>query len=61
MPLLITEMELDTAKLLSLVDAGASGDDDTRPAIVLFKRKGSPMTSEQNVAVAKIMKQVALE
>jgi len=61
--LLITEMELDTAKLLSLVDAGASGDDDTRPSIVLFKRRkeAMQMNDEQRIEVAKILKDVALE
>lgn len=63
MPLLITEMELDTAKLLSLVDAGASGDEENRPSIVLFKRskeKMETLNDEQRIEVAKIMKQVAL-
>lgn len=62
MPLLITKMTLDTAKLLSLVDAGASGDEDTRPEIVLFKRRQKTMdlNEDQRIEVAKIMKQVAL-
>ena len=58
MPLLITEMTLDTAKLLSLVDAGASGDEDTRPEIVLFKRRTKAMDKEQ---ILKLMKSIGVD
>jgi hypothetical protein len=54
MPLLITEMQLDSAEFLSLVDKGASGDEDSRPSIVLFKRKkGGNMSAEKTLEAIK--------
>lgn len=39
MPNVLRNLRLDTAELLSVVDKGASGDSEHRPAIVLIKRK----------------------
>jgi hypothetical protein len=43
MPLYITELELDSIEALSIVDKGASGDEENRPAIMLYKRDKSKM------------------
>jgi hypothetical protein len=43
MPLEITELELDSIEALSLVDKGASGDEENRPSILLYKRDKSKM------------------
>jgi hypothetical protein len=42
MPRKLQNLKLNRAELLSVVDKGASGNDDLRPKIVLFKRAGQP-------------------
>lgn len=39
MPTLLTNLRFDKVELVSVVDKGASGDDENRPRIVLFKRR----------------------
>jgi hypothetical protein len=41
MAFVVRNLRLDKAELLSIVDKGASGDDDHRPRIVLMKRRDS--------------------
>jgi hypothetical protein len=55
MPLLITDMQLDFAEVVSLVDKGASGDEETRPSIVLFKRRTKPMKIEKGMGVSQVV------
>jgi hypothetical protein len=54
MPIRIKKMRLDKMEFLSLVDKGASGDPDNRPAIVLFKRKAK--ATKMIEALTKIFK-----
>jgi hypothetical protein len=65
MPSVLRKLVLDKAELFSIVDKGASGDDDHRPRIVLIKRrKDTPMpldaeklTQSITEAVAKLLKE----
>jgi hypothetical protein len=47
MPFVIKRIKLNRAALLSVVDKGASGDEDNRPSIVLFKRKKEAAMPEE--------------
>lgn len=47
MPIRMTDIVLDSMEVLSLVDKGASGDEENRPSIVLFKRKQKPSFVEK--------------
>lgn len=54
MPFVIKSMKLNKAELLSVVDKGASGDDENRPSIVLFKRKKDTMPKQEELPLAKM-------
>lgn len=59
MPNQLTQIEFDSLEFLSLVDEGASGDENHRPAVVLIKRKTPAEGDEAEIRIPVIQKDVA--
>lgn len=58
MPFILHVKEIDE---VSLVDRGASGNELTKPAIVIAKRRGEPVTDNQKTLVARILKALGVQ
>jgi hypothetical protein len=56
MAFLIRNLRLDKAELLSVVDKGASGDEEHRPRILLMKRR--KVSAEENTNMAKTAEEI---